>query len=143
VVHDFNGLVCDWDDLHGTARLLDVLARDRRYLHYLRLNALETARGWPSWGQAAQFMAMTLERIAREPAPDANAAADRMLSDLREGLENYRIHLAERQGYAAKAKRLEKLMNLPPLKQANRARHSKRVQRLAGPVRPLYRRFLR
>ena len=57
VVHGYNGLVTDWDDLRGTARQLDLLARDRRLLHTLRCNALETARGWPDWDQASQFMA--------------------------------------------------------------------------------------
>ena len=48
----------------GTARQLDLLARDRRLLHGLRCNALATARGWPGWDQAAQFMALALRRIA-------------------------------------------------------------------------------
>ena len=140
VVHDHNGLICDWDDLRGTARLLDLLARDRRYLHYLRLNALETARGWPSWEQAGQFMAMSLERIAREPAPDPAPAAARLLSDLREGIEAQRLALHDYRELAGKAQRLEKIMGLPPLRQARRLRRSRRLLRALSPLRPLYRR---
>ena len=36
VVHGYNGLITDWDDLGGAARQLDLLARDRRLLHFLR-----------------------------------------------------------------------------------------------------------
>ena len=36
VEHGWNGLVVDWDDARGTARQLDLLARDRRLLHFLR-----------------------------------------------------------------------------------------------------------
>ena len=63
VVHGWNGLVTEWDDLRGTARRLDLLARDRRMLHFLRTNARETARSWPSTEQSAQFMAAALKRI--------------------------------------------------------------------------------
>ena len=60
VEHGFNGLVTDWDDVRGTARALDLLARDRRLLHYLRTNAWLTARGWPGWQQSGDFMAAAL-----------------------------------------------------------------------------------
>jgi glycosyltransferase involved in cell wall biosynthesis len=74
VAHGWNGLVTEWDDIRGTARLLDLLARDRRYLHFLRTNALETARGWPSWEQSSTFMAGALKAIRRSPAPDPRPA---------------------------------------------------------------------
>jgi hypothetical protein len=67
--HLRNGLVVDWDDPVGTARALDLLAQDRRLLHYLRLGALHTARAWPSWRQASAFMALAVRRIADDPAP--------------------------------------------------------------------------
>ncbi len=69
VAHGWNGLVTEWDDVRGTARLLDLLARDRRYLHFLRANALETARAWPSWEQSSAFMAAALRAIDRLPPP--------------------------------------------------------------------------
>lgn len=79
--HGHNGVVVGWDDLHGTARALDRLARDRSALHELRVNALETARAWPSWEQSAGFMALALRRIAADPPPDPRGAGMRLTSD--------------------------------------------------------------
>lgn len=70
VAHGWNGLVTEWDDVHGTARLLDLLSRDRRYLHFLRCNALATARAWPSWEQSSMFMAGALRAVAHGPPPN-------------------------------------------------------------------------
>ncbi len=86
VEHRFNGLVVDWDDETGTARALDLLARDRTLLNYLRSNALATARAWPSWEQASAFMALALRRIAAEPPPSARIAGRRLARDLQAGL---------------------------------------------------------
>ncbi|HPU38785.1 MAG TPA: hypothetical protein PLS63_04370 [Microthrixaceae bacterium] len=68
VQHGWNGLVTGWDDPIGTARQLDLLARDRRLLHFLRTNAAATARAWPGWDQAATMMAGALGSIAAGPA---------------------------------------------------------------------------
>jgi glycosyltransferase involved in cell wall biosynthesis len=76
VVHGWNGLVVDWDDLGGTARALDLLARDRRLLHFLRTNANATARAWPSWPQSSQFMALAMTKIAAAPLPHPAAGAE-------------------------------------------------------------------
>ncbi len=81
VIHDTNGLVVGWDDIHGTARTLDLLARDRRLLHRLRTGALETARAWPDWRQASQGMALALARVAAEPPPPIAAAGGRLVAD--------------------------------------------------------------
>jgi len=67
VTHGFDGLVTSFDDDRGTARALDLLARDRRLLAFLRENAVATARGWPSWAQASGLLALALKRIARTP----------------------------------------------------------------------------
>lgn len=75
VVHGWNGLVVDWDDVSGSARALDLLARDRRLLHFLRSNATATARAWPSWDQSTEFLALALGRIATDPQPRAAAPA--------------------------------------------------------------------
>jgi len=64
VVHGFNGLVSSYDDDRGGARALDLLARDRSLLGYLRENAAATARGWPSCRQAAAMLALALRRLA-------------------------------------------------------------------------------
>ncbi|HEY6759908.1 MAG TPA: glycosyltransferase family 4 protein [Baekduia sp.] len=81
VEHGINGLVVGWDDLRGTARTLDLLARDRRLLHELRCGALRTATAWPDWRQSSQWMAMALRRVASEPAPSVAAAGRRLVSD--------------------------------------------------------------
>ncbi len=119
VVHGWNGLVCDWDDTRGTARQLDLLARDRRLLHFLRSNALQTARAWPSWEQSSSFMALALGRIAGSEAASlseddmrgimrAAAAADR---SEREGLVEHLDLVRGRKAYrlAATISRIQEL----------------------------------
>ena len=78
VEYGWNGLVSEWDDVRGTARLLDLLARDGRYLHFLRTNALATAR---SWEQSSTFMAPALRGIARSPQPDPAASGSLLALD--------------------------------------------------------------
>ncbi len=86
VRHGVNGLVVDWDDPRGTARALDLLARDRALLHRLRTGALATARGWPSWEQAGAFMALALRRIAAEPPPSPRTTGRRLVRDFQTNL---------------------------------------------------------
>jgi glycosyltransferase involved in cell wall biosynthesis len=86
VRHGFNGMVVDWDDVRGTARTLDLLARDRALLHLLRTNALATARSWPSWEQAGAFMALALRRIAAEPPPSPRVTGRRLVRDFQANL---------------------------------------------------------
>ncbi|HWH96004.1 MAG TPA: glycosyltransferase family 4 protein [Baekduia sp.] len=81
VAHGINGMLVGWDDPRGTARTLDLLARDRRLLHELRVGALRTARAWPDWRQSSQWMAMALRRVAAEPPPPIAAAGRRLVSD--------------------------------------------------------------
>jgi hypothetical protein len=82
IAHDENGLVVDWDDPVGTARALDLLARDRVLLHRLRLGALETARAWPDWETASAFMAGALRAILREPPPSARSSGQRLAHEI-------------------------------------------------------------
>jgi glycosyltransferase involved in cell wall biosynthesis len=84
--HNWNGVVVGWDDPHGTARALDLLARDRARLQFLRLNALRTARAWPSWEQSSRVMALALRAVHREPPPDLRAAGVRLASDFASAL---------------------------------------------------------
>jgi len=90
IEHGFNGLVTDWDDARGTARMIDLLARDRRLLHYLRRNAWLTARGWPGWEQAGDFMAAALETIAASSPPSPYPASAQMLRDVWSGVSELR-----------------------------------------------------
>jgi hypothetical protein len=141
VEHGFNGLLCDWEDLRGTARQLDLLARDRELLHFLRCNALETARAWPSWEQSSQFMAAALLAVAREQPPGGAAAAARALADLRGGLETYHGHLRERADFARRALRFERRLHRLRERRAVRRllalRRYRLVRWLAWPLRPL------
>lgn len=147
VEHGHNGLVTDWDDLNGTARLLDLLARDRQLLHFLRSNALETARAWPSWEQASQFMEASLRAIARAPRPDGVAASARLTADLRGGIEVYQRHARERLDYLRRAQRFERplarVRRLAVVRLALRVRHARAMQLALRPLRPLKRRLRR
>jgi O-antigen biosynthesis protein len=91
VSHGWNGLVAGWDDLHGTARWLDLLADDRRLLHFLRTNAVKTAEAWPSWRQSSSFMAAALRAIRREPAPSPTDGGRQLLQDVLAGVESARV----------------------------------------------------
>lgn len=82
VQHGWNGLVVDFDDVAGTASALDLLARDRRYLHFLRTNALATARAWPSWRQQGSMMATALRTVANEPPPPIAGSGRRLVRDV-------------------------------------------------------------
>jgi hypothetical protein len=132
IEHGFNALVCDWDDQRGTARLLDLLAADRRLLHHLRTNARETAKAWPTWEQSSQFMAAALWEIRRRPAPDATAAAARMLAEVRAGVEAHRTHIAERRAYANQVERFERFTKRPGVARVLRQRHRPPVRRAIG-----------
>ncbi len=147
VEHGWNGLLTEWDDPRGTARQLDLLARDRELLHFLRRNALETARAWPSWEQSSEFMAAALLAIQREPPPPSGAGAARLLADLRGGLEAYTGHLKERADFARRAlrfeRRLVRVRESRPVKVLARLRRYRLARALARPVRPLTRRVRR
>jgi len=137
VEHGVNALVCDWDDIHGTARQLDLLGRDRRLLHLLRTNALLTARGWPSHEQSGQFMAGALRAIAREPGPDPVRAAAALLADQRAAVEAHRGHLQDRDALDRQLRPIRRLRAQPAVARLERARHRRagRVAvRLARPV---------
>jgi glycosyltransferase involved in cell wall biosynthesis len=109
VEHGVNGLVVDWDDPRGTSRALDRLARDRRLLHELRCGALATARGWPSWQQSGDLMALALREVARRPPPDGGAAAARLLADARAAIEAQRLVVGERDRLRYRVVGLERL----------------------------------
>jgi glycosyltransferase involved in cell wall biosynthesis len=147
IEHGWNGLLTDWDDLRGTARQLDLLARDRELLHFLRSNALETARAWPSWGQSSQFMAAALLAIARRPQPAATAGTARLLADVRGGLEVYSGHLRERLDYARRATRFERriarVRRLAVVRWLLSLRRYRVVRLAARPLRPISRRVRR
>jgi glycosyltransferase involved in cell wall biosynthesis len=139
--HGWNGLLTDWDDLRGSARQLDLLARDRTLLQFLRMNALETARAWPSWQQSSQVMAGVLLAICREPPPACAASSARLLADLRGGIEIYGGHLRERTDFARRAFRFERALararRSAPVRALLALRRYRVIKALARPARPL------
>ncbi len=147
VEHGVNGLLTDWDDLRGTARQLDLLARDRQLLQRLRSGALNTARAWPSWDETSPAMADALRAIRGDPPPDAAAASARLLADLRGGVEIYSNQMRERVDFARRAMRWDRLMGMvrgsAPMRLLLRLRRYRVVQLLARPLRPVTRRARR
>lgn len=140
VEHGWNGMLVEWDDLRGTARTLDLLARDRRLLHFLRCNALATARSWPSWEQAGTFMAAALDAIRRAPSPPADGR--QLMADARVELELHRGHIHERNELRRFARPVQRLKHLPGMERLLRARRRRAVRLLLRPLRPLARRLL-
>jgi glycosyltransferase involved in cell wall biosynthesis len=100
VVHGHNGVVCDFDDIAGVARWLDLLEADRDYLHTLRVNALETARAWPSWEHAAREMADALRAVAQTDQPDTYASARAIMRHSWSTAEASRTELLRRRSRA-------------------------------------------
>jgi glycosyltransferase involved in cell wall biosynthesis len=135
VRHGANGVVVGWDDPRGTARTLDLLARDRRLLHELRTGALETAGAWPDWRQASGVMALALRRVAAEPGPPVAAAGRRLASDFASAAAD--AQLARRrldQALEAYAQ-LAQERTLGNLAKARGRAEVGRVRRRLGPVR--------
>jgi O-antigen biosynthesis protein len=130
VQHGWNGLVSDWDDPRGTARLLDRLAADRRELHFLRTNALATAQSWPDWEQAGQFMTLALERIRRDPPPPPGAGAERLMADVRTGMMELARPLSERRVLGRAMKKVEGILGMPGLSQLVAVRRRTPVRQL-------------
>jgi O-antigen biosynthesis protein len=141
IEHGFNAMLCDWDDLPGTSRQLDLLARDRRLLHQLRTNALHTAQAWPSWEQSSQFMAAALHDIARSPAPDPAEGAPLLMSQLRGTIEAHRGHLRERNVLYRELGPLRRLRAQPAVARLERARHRRSIRLGLRLVRPLLKRL--
>ena len=73
--HGENGLVVGFDDVDGTAAMLDLLARDRALLQKLSRGAVESMREWPSADEAGAAFAAALTEVAEAPEPDAAPAA--------------------------------------------------------------------
>lgn len=82
VRHMENGLVVGWDDVHGTARALDLLAKDRQLLATLRTGAVETARAWPDWDASTAEFADALRSVAAEPPPPVSASGVRLAAEI-------------------------------------------------------------
>jgi glycosyltransferase involved in cell wall biosynthesis len=110
VEHGRNGVVCDFDDVAGTAHWLEALAGDRALLERLRAGALETARSWPSWEDSSASFAQALTRIAAGGSPPAQGAIQ-LLADVAAAMAEQRIAqrrlLRQRQAVERRLERLE------------------------------------
>jgi glycosyltransferase involved in cell wall biosynthesis len=137
VEHGWNALICDWDDLNGTARALDLLARDRGLLHFLRSNALHTARGWPDWHQQGALMALALRRIRSAPAPGGAGPAHALMSDLASGMHLYAAQIQQRNELARQARAVARLRAHPAFVWARRVRDRRWARVLSWPLRRL------
>jgi glycosyltransferase involved in cell wall biosynthesis len=120
VVDGWNGVVVNWDDERGTSRTLDLLARDRSYLHELRVNALATARAWPSSRQAAAVMALALRRIRAEPSPDPSGVAERLAADALASMEVQGAQMRDYERLRTRIGRVENSLSKGPVRRAAR-----------------------
>jgi glycosyltransferase involved in cell wall biosynthesis len=116
-----NALLTSWDDERGTSRLLDLLARDRRLLHRLRVGALRTARSWPSTEQSTAMLALTLGRIAAAPSPDPTGSAASMAADIRTTMQRHQSAERDHARLEVRMRRIESLLSKGPLKMVRRA----------------------
>lgn len=91
IEHGRNGVVCDFDDMAGTAHWLELLASRPALLDELRRGALHTASRWPSLAEASRRFAAALMEIAAGPAPDAGAASAQLLADASAGMADQRM----------------------------------------------------
>jgi glycosyltransferase involved in cell wall biosynthesis len=135
VAHGWNGLLTEWDDVRGTARLLDLLARDRRYLHFLRANALETARAWPSWEQSSTFMAAALTAIRRSPPPDPRGGATLLAGEAQAAASSMRLEIAALERELAEFRWLKRRSSFRALLRIAALRHRAPFRWLLAPIR--------
>jgi len=142
IEHGINALVVDWDDRRGTARQLDLLARDRMLLHRLRCGALETARHWPDWDRAGELMAVALRAVRDDPPPAPYAHVPRLLSDLGSGMEAQRLLLQQRRELEARLKKVQRLERVPGIRQVLRVKRSRYGRAAIRVARPVKRRLL-
>jgi glycosyltransferase involved in cell wall biosynthesis len=127
VVDGHNALVVSYDDERGCSRTLDLLARDRELLRTLRVNALATARAWPSWEHATAEMADALHAVAAAPDPDPTGSLPRLVGEARAAMEAHAAQRREQARLQSRMDRVERLLSRGPLKFA------RRVARERGP----------
>jgi glycosyltransferase involved in cell wall biosynthesis len=115
-----NALLTSFDDERGTSRLLDLLARDRRLLHELRVSALRTARSWPSTEQSTAMFLLALRRIVAAPSPDPTGSAAGMAADIRMTMQRQQAAERDHQRLQVRMNRIESLLSRGPLKVVRR-----------------------
>ena len=97
VVHGWNGLVVDWDDLRGTAASsICSRAIAACCTFSARTPSRRPAAGRRRSSRATSWQAPSLP-FADVPPPDATARTERLLNDVRAAIEGYRVQLQERE----------------------------------------------
>lgn len=81
IEHGVNSVVVDWDDPKGTARWLDLLARDRELLAQLKRGALATASEWPGWDHSSSEFNDAIVKLLSSPQPDPESTLRSNLRD--------------------------------------------------------------
>ncbi len=66
IQHGYNSLVVAWDDVVGTARVLDRLATDADELKMLKAGAVETASRWISWEESTEVFESEIRRLSSD-----------------------------------------------------------------------------
>ena len=87
VIHGWNGLLADWDDVRGTARQLDLLARDAHLLRFLRDERAGERACVAILGAVAQLWRTRYWRSAASRRRSARPPRAHLLADLRAGIE--------------------------------------------------------
>ena len=104
VEHLASGVVAEPDDLQGTARWLDHLARDRELLATLAAGARARARDFPDAAGAEQRLRAALDELLATPPPDAQAWPVRLMAD---AMAAVTVHRSEHHVLAAELRRVE------------------------------------
>jgi hypothetical protein len=137
IEHGVNALVVDWDDRRGTARQLDLLARDRMLLHRLRCGALETARDWPTGtarGSSWPWRCAPSPTPRRpRPTPTSRACSATCARAWRPSGCSCRSAGSSTRGSSA-AQRLERLPGIKQALRVKRSRYGRAAIRVARPV---------
>lgn len=81
VTHLETGIHAEPDDVRGTARWLDHLARDRELLARLRAGAIAAAGAFPTPAEAARELEVALRTLVDQPPPADAAWPRRLMAD--------------------------------------------------------------
>ena len=81
--HGVNSIVVPWDDVVGTAAVLDRLARNREEVQVLKLGAAKTASCWPDWAASSEEFNRELTRLCNDPRSVSTEVLNAQASVLR------------------------------------------------------------
>ena len=134
VQHDVNGIVADADDVRGTARWLERLARDPEHLARLRMGARETASSWPTPDDAAERFAVALEQLVAEPPPEQSQWPVRLMGDAIGGAAVFRQEIAALTAEVNRLRGDHAYQTAVAVRERWRSARLGPVRRIAGPL---------